>query len=66
MEIIISKKGWLRQKYHAKIVHQNGNILFQSENYYNLKDVEDMINNFKKDIPKSQLIYSFRTPVIPT
>ena len=61
MEIIVKKKGWLRQKYHCCIVHANGNILFWSENQANLKDVADMIKSLKKDLPKAEIVYDFKT-----
>jgi hypothetical protein len=59
MKIIIKKKGWLKQKFHAKIVHQNGNILFWSENQANLVDLEEMIKNCKRDMPKAEIVYDF-------
>ncbi len=58
VKIEIVKKGWLWSKYHARVRHKNGNILFWSENQRNLKDLEQMIANLKRDLPKAEIVYT--------
>lgn len=55
--IEIVKKGWFGKKYHARIRHQNGNILFWSQKQYNLSDLEEMIAHLKKSLPKADIVY---------
>lgn len=53
----IIKHGWLKQKYHSRIVGVNGKVLYSSEPQYNLKDLEEMIaNNF----PGVRVVYDFK------
>lgn len=60
MKIEIIKKGWLKQKFHARIIHQNGNILFWSEPQVHLIDLEQMIENLKKNFSKAIVVYDFK------
>jgi hypothetical protein len=55
--IHILKKGWLTKKYYARIIHQNGNILFWSKNQANLHDLEEMIFNLRSSFPTAKIIY---------
>lgn len=57
MHIIIKKKGWLKQKYHACIVANNGKTIFSSEKITNLSDLETTIKNMQKEIPKAIVTY---------
>jgi uncharacterized protein YegP (UPF0339 family) len=43
MKIVISKKGWFRQKWSFQIVARNGNILCSSEKYWNKQDCLDTV-----------------------
>lgn len=60
MKIEIVKKGWLWKKFHARIIHNNGNVLFWSQNQKNLTDLEEMIENLKKNFTKAIVIYDFK------
>lgn len=57
MIIEIIKKGWLKQKYHSRIVANNGKILFWSEPQYNKIDLEQMIDNVKRDLSTAKIVY---------
>ena len=57
MTIEIIRNGWLRQKWHARIRHANGKILFWSETQNNKKDLEGMIENAKRDFPTAKIVY---------
>lgn len=57
MHIVIKKKGWLKQKYHACIVADNGKTIFSSEKVTNLSDLEKTIVNMKKEISKAIITY---------
>ena len=62
MKISIIKKGWLRQKYHARIVDTNTQTTWVSENHTNLKDLEEMIAHTKKELSKAIVVYEFDAP----
>lgn len=55
--IHIIRKGWLKQKYHSRIVASNGKILYSSEPQYNLKDLEEMIAKY---FPGVHVVYDFK------
>lgn len=57
MRIIIKKKGWLKQKYHACIVADNGKTIFTSKNITNLLELETTISNLKKNISNTLVTY---------
>ena len=57
MHIVIKKKGWLKQKYHACIVANNGKTIFSSEKVINLTDLEKTIANMQRDISKAGITY---------
>jgi len=59
--LIIQKKRtfWGETKYHCHIKHVNGNLLFFSEKQHNLKDLEEMLHNLQRDLPKAKIVYDF-------
>lgn len=59
MKIVISKKGWLKQKYQINVIAINGENLLTSEKYYNLKDVEDTVALLKAELSTATVIYTW-------
>lgn len=43
INFVIRKSKW-RQKYWVSIVHENGNVLFHSENYSRREDAWDAVD----------------------
>jgi uncharacterized protein YegP (UPF0339 family) len=56
MKIEIIKKGWLRQKWHFRIVARNGKTLAASENYHNRQDLADTLISLQKDLPNAEIV----------
>ena len=50
MKIKITKKGWLKQKYHFVIIAKNGKVIAVSENYNNLADCKSTAELFNLPI----------------
>lgn len=59
MKIIISKKGWLKQKYQVNVVADNGRNLLTSEKYYNEQDAEDLVTLCKKEFAGAKVVYTY-------
>jgi uncharacterized protein YegP (UPF0339 family) len=47
--VVIIKRTWLKQKWYARFVADNGKILAITEHYHNLKDLEDMLAEYFPD-----------------
>lgn len=43
---IIRSSAWMLQRYHARIRHRNGRIVWSTEKQFNLKDLETTCNRF--------------------
>ena len=43
---IVRSKRFMAQRYHARIVHTNGKILWSSEKQYNIASLENTCRNF--------------------
>ena len=62
MKIHIVKKWWRKQKFHARIIHQNGNILWWSEPQANEEDLIEMIENSQRDFAKAKIVFDYDKP----
>jgi len=57
MKIKITKRWWLRQRWHFTIIAKNGKKLAQSENYNNRKDCLDTIYLLQKELSNSRIVF---------
>jgi hypothetical protein len=49
--IRIVPRKWLKQKYYALFIADNGKILAVTEHYHNLSDLERMLEKYYPDWP---------------
>ena len=44
-------RGWLKQKWYAKFIADNGETLSVTEHYHNLNDLENMLDKYFPEWP---------------